>query len=116
MRQPRHKCSSALVRRRLLQDAAIDVGLGGAGLASRPARADNATAQSAPAGSGWHKFSKQVAGYVETGHGEPEICGMCHYFLDPDQCVIVEGTGQPAPRLVQLRRNDRLIPNIVQAF
>jgi hypothetical protein len=41
---------------------------------------------------------------------------MCHYFLDPDQCVIVEGTGQPAPRLVQLRRNDRLIPNIVQAF
>jgi hypothetical protein len=64
-------------------------------LAARPARADDATAQSAPTGSGWHKFSKQVAGYVETGHGEPEICGMCHYFFDPNQCVIVEGPIDP---------------------
>lgn len=78
-----------------MRDVAMAVYLGCIRLAVRPARADNATAQSAPAGSSWHKFSKQVAGYVEAGHGEPEICGMCHYFLDPDQCVIVEGPVNP---------------------
>ncbi len=41
--------------------------------------------------SGWHKFSKQVAGYVDRGRRGPETCGFCHYFIDPDQCVIVEG-------------------------
>jgi hypothetical protein len=40
---------------------------------------------------GWHKFSKQVAGYVDRGKRGPETCGLCHYFIDPDQCVIVEG-------------------------
>jgi hypothetical protein len=40
---------------------------------------------------GWHKFSKQVAGYVDRGKRGPETCGFCHYFIDPDQCVIVEG-------------------------
>jgi hypothetical protein len=78
-----------------LQDAAIAVGLGGAGLAAPPARADDAPEQSSPSGGGWHKFSKKIAGYVETGHGGPETCGMCHYFLDPDQCVIVEGPVNP---------------------
>jgi len=39
----------------------------------------------------WHKFSKQVAGYVDHGKRGPETCGFCHYFIDPDQCVIVEG-------------------------
>jgi hypothetical protein len=41
--------------------------------------------------SGWHKFSKQVAGYIDRGKRGPETCGFCHYFIDPDQCVIVEG-------------------------
>jgi hypothetical protein len=49
----------------------------------------------ATAASGWHKFSKKVAGYVERGRGAPEACGMCHYFLDPNQCVIVEGPINP---------------------
>ncbi len=40
---------------------------------------------------GWHKFSKQVAGYIDRGKRGPETCGYCHYFIDPDQCVIVEG-------------------------
>lgn len=38
-----------------------------------------------------HKFTKQVAGYIDRGKRGPETCGMCHYFLDPDQCVLVEG-------------------------
>jgi hypothetical protein len=40
---------------------------------------------------GWHKFSKGVAGYIDRGKRGPETCGFCHYFIDPDQCVIVEG-------------------------
>src|SRR5215472_8759944 len=40
----------------------------------------------------WHKFSKQVAGYVDRGKRGPETCGYCHYFIDPYQCVIVEGS------------------------
>src|SRR3954469_8778283 len=40
---------------------------------------------------GWHKFSKQVAGYIDRGKRGPETCGLCHYFIDPDQCVIVDG-------------------------
>jgi hypothetical protein len=54
------------------------------------------TAQSQQSDPVWHKFSKQIAGYVEHGRGGPETCGMCHYFLDPDQCVLVEGPVNPA--------------------
>jgi hypothetical protein len=43
----------------------------------------------------WQKFSKQLAGYVEHSHGGPQSCGLCHYFIDPDQCVIVEGPVNP---------------------
>jgi len=46
-------------------------------------------------GTTWHKFSKQVAGYVDRGKRGPETCGLCHYFIDPDQCVIVEGPVNP---------------------
>lgn len=40
---------------------------------------------------GWRKFSKRVSGYIDRGKRGPETCGLCHYFIDPDQCVIVEG-------------------------
>ena len=47
-------------------------------------------------GTTWHKFSKQIAGYTDNrGKHGPETCGMCHYFLDPDQCVLVEGPINP---------------------
>ena len=49
------------------------------------------TIQDQKPASGWQKFSKQVAGYVDHGKRGPETCGFCHYFIDPDQCVIVEG-------------------------
>jgi hypothetical protein len=54
------------------------------------------TAPHPNSGTTWHKFSKQVAGYVDRGKRGPETCGMCHYFLDPDQCVLVEGPVNPA--------------------
>jgi hypothetical protein len=56
-------------------------------MAGGRAMADD-TAPPAPAG---YKFSKQVAGYIDRGKRGPETCGYCHYFIDPDQCVIVEG-------------------------
>jgi hypothetical protein len=56
-------------------------------VAAGRAKADNAV----PPATGWHKFSKQVAGYTDRGRRGPETCGFCHYFIDPDQCVIVEG-------------------------
>jgi hypothetical protein len=77
-------------RRHLLQNLAVSIG-GGYMLAGSTATAQNQ--ELSPAG---HKFSKQVAGYVERGRGGPETCGMCHYFLDPDQCVLVEGPVNPA--------------------
>jgi hypothetical protein len=66
--------------RRLLLQSALAVAAG-------RATADN----SAPPAASSHKFSKQVAGYVDRGKRGPETCGFCHYFIDPDQCVIVEG-------------------------
>jgi hypothetical protein len=66
--------------RRLLLQSVLAVAAG-------HAQADDAS-QPAPA---WHKFSKQVAGYIDRGKRGPETCGYCHYFIDPDQCVIVEG-------------------------
>ena len=64
-------------RRCFLQFAALAAGSGGAVAASS-------------------KFSKQIAGYVERSQHGPETCGMCHYFIDPDQCVIVEGPVNPS--------------------
>ena len=72
-------------RRCFLQFAAVAAG-GGRPLA----------VQAQSTGGASHKFSKQVAGYVERSQHGPETCGMCHYFLDPDQCVIVEGPVNPA--------------------
>ena len=54
-----------------------------------------ARADDTPAPGGWKKFSKKVSGYQDRDTGGPESCGMCHYFLDPDQCVIVEGPISP---------------------
>jgi hypothetical protein len=92
MTAPTHPC---LARRRLLRGVALAAGVGGAVLPLAAARADDPSSPAAPAGSGWHKFSKKVAGYVDRDRGGPESCGMCHYFLDPDQCVIVEGPISP---------------------
>jgi hypothetical protein len=74
-------------RRHLLRRAALAAALGAVAPAVR--------ADDTPASGGWHKFSKQVAGYRDRDTGGPESCGMCHYFLDPDQCVIVEGPISP---------------------
>jgi|SRR6516162_3011613 hypothetical protein len=80
-------------RRWLLQVVALAASGGGV-------RADDAVpaASATPnqsTGTSWHKFSKQVAGYVDRGKRGPETCGLCHYFIDPDQCVIVEGPVNP---------------------
>ena len=85
----RDKPPGCLNRRRLLRSAALAAGCC---TLAPAARADDAPA---PATGGWHKFSKKVSGYRDRDTGGPESCGMCHYFLDPDQCVIVEGPISP---------------------
>ena len=83
----RVKPSGCVNRRHLLRRAALAAAHGDVAPAVR--------ADDTPASGGWHKFSKQVAGYRDRDTGGPESCGMCHYFLDPDQCVIVEGPISP---------------------
>jgi hypothetical protein len=78
--------------RRFLLQALLLAASGGA-RADRPP--ETASGEAEKAGPAPHKFSKQVAGYTDRGHGGPETCGMCHYFLDPDQCVLVEGPVNP---------------------
>ncbi len=81
---------ACLARRRILRFAMAALGTTETCLA-RAADTPSPT----PAGETWHKFTKKVAGYVDKGRGPPEVCGMCHYFLDPDQCVLVEGPITP---------------------
>lgn len=41
------------------------------------------------------KASKQVAGYVEKTPFAAQTCVSCHFYIDPDDCEIVEGPVNP---------------------
>ena len=71
-------------RRTVLLRCLAGAGAACLGLANGPARS-----QSFP------KSTKLQAGYVD--HAEPELrlCGACLFFLDPDDCSIVEGPIDP---------------------
>ena len=43
----------------------------------------------------WKKSSKEAAGYIERDRPAAQECGSCHFFLDPDECIIVEGPVSP---------------------
>ena len=87
--------SHATQSRRFLLQALLLAASGGA-RADRPP--ETASGEAGKVGPAPHKFSKQLAGYRDRGHGGPETCGMCHYFLDPDQCVLVDGPVNQANR------------------
>jgi hypothetical protein len=55
----------------------------GAALAACPARAE------------WRKMSKKEAGYIEKAKSAAQICAQCLYFIDPNDCVIVQGPVSP---------------------
>ncbi len=43
----------------------------------------------------WKKSSKEAAGYIERDHRAAQECGSCHFFIDPDECIIVESPVSP---------------------
>ena len=41
------------------------------------------------------KASKKVAGYIEKTDASAQNCSQCHFYLDPFDCMIVEGPVSP---------------------
>ena len=41
------------------------------------------------------KASKKVAGYIERDHPAAQMCMTCGFYLDPIDCVVVEGPVSP---------------------
>jgi hypothetical protein len=41
------------------------------------------------------KANKQLAGYIEKTPFASQTCVQCHFFIDPDDCEIVEGPVSP---------------------
>lgn len=41
------------------------------------------------------KASKKVAGYVERKSDSTQNCIACHFYLDPIECMLVEGPVSP---------------------
>ena len=76
------KSRSCISRRHL-------IGLSALGVAAGLGRA---RAQQAPKIT---KASKQLAGYIEKTPYATQTCVSCHFFIDPDDCEIVEGPVNP---------------------
>jgi hypothetical protein len=68
-----------ITRRRLIRWSALGA-LGGL-IGARCARAQPAI----------KKASKQLANYIEKTPTSPQTCSKCHFFIDPDDCMVVEG-------------------------
>ena len=41
------------------------------------------------------KASKKVAGYFEKNDDGTQNCSQCHFYIDPFECMIVEGPVSP---------------------
>jgi hypothetical protein len=41
------------------------------------------------------KASKKVAGYIERDHPAAQMCLKCGYYIDPTDCVVVQGPVSP---------------------
>jgi hypothetical protein len=63
--------------------------LAGAGSACLALSSGPARSQSFP------KSTKLQAGYVDEAKPELRLCGACVFFLEPDDCSIVEGPINP---------------------
>ena len=67
-----------ITRRRLIALSALAAG--GAHAQQKPAIA---------------KASKKVAGYIEKSDDSTQNCSQCHFYIDPFNCMIVEGPVSP---------------------
>ena len=75
----RKHCKAGLTRRHLV------------GLAVAGAAAAGQSRQPVEIG----KASKQIAGYIEKTPYAAQTCVQCHFYIDPDDCEIVEGPVSP---------------------
>ena len=41
------------------------------------------------------KASKKVAGYIDRKNDSTQNCVACHFYLDPIECILVEGPVSP---------------------
>ena len=41
------------------------------------------------------KASKKVAGYIDRDHPAAQMCMKCGFYIDPIDCVVVEGPVSP---------------------
>ena len=41
------------------------------------------------------KATKEAAGYIQKSEPSAQDCSTCHSFIDPDDCVLVEGPVNP---------------------
>ena len=41
------------------------------------------------------KASKKVAGYIERDHPAVQMCASCGFYIDPIDCMVVEGPVSP---------------------
>ena len=41
------------------------------------------------------KATKEQAGYIQISESSAQDCSTCHSFIDPDDCVLVEGPVSP---------------------
>ena len=71
---PAPRTSGCITRRRLILLSAMAAG--GAQAQQRPATM---------------KASKKVAGYVDKPDMSAQNCAQCHFYLDPFDCMIVQG-------------------------
>jgi hypothetical protein len=48
-----------------------------------------------PARAQWRKMTKKEAGYIARDKPASQMCAQCLYFIDPNDCVMVEGPISP---------------------
>jgi hypothetical protein len=48
-----------------------------------------------PARAAWRKMTRKEAGYIGRDKPATQMCAQCLYFIDPNDCVIVEGPISP---------------------
>lgn len=76
--RPALKACRLITRRRLIALSVLAAGSAQAG--PKPAIA---------------KASKKVAGYIEKSDDSTQNCSQCHFYINPFNCMIVEGPVSP---------------------
>jgi hypothetical protein len=76
-------------RRHFLKQGLLGPLAAGAALAAGPALAVGQVRAE------WRKMTRKEAGYVEKKKSAAQTCAQCFYYIDPNDCVIVQGPVSP---------------------